>query len=123
MFRTALLVLFIAAILVPIEAAPAKEICSSWENMVEPDMRIAEEDFNQAAAQDALMLLQRLATENDARYEWHEPLNALKIVEGWLARKRALTAISIASPGADTDQIPEVREFCQFWVESGFYYD
>ena len=83
-------------------------------------MAIPESEFTQDAATLALNRLTKLAAAPSTQSSFYAEQQALIFVEGWLLRKAAIAATN-GQPAPDVT--PELKRFCEFLVEKGYYYD
>ena len=111
--------LFAASILVSIAStdALAEDYCAHLER--EPaDLAIPESAFSKEEALMAAKFLQSIVEGTSTTYEWFEPPNALRLVEGHLFYRQ----IEIARHNG-TDVNGAIASFCQFLEKKGYYYD
>ncbi len=101
-------------------SADARELCADWERRIEPDMQMEESAFTLEAAEAALERLDTLIREPEQELSWIAEGNSMKVVRGWLLKKAALEAMDEQQA---SDELPEVRRFCEFLVSEAFYFD
>jgi len=83
---------------------------------VEADMRISESHFSKENAEAALKNLQGIVSESDKAYEWITVPNSLKIIEGYVLRRDALSS-------SEAVKEYKISAFCTFMESGAWWYD
>ncbi len=105
------------AIALTSSAAESAEYCSHLTR--EPDdLAIPESAFSKEEALSAAKFLQSIIDGTNVTYEWFEPPNALRLVEGHLFYRQ----IELAHRNGK-DVKGAIDSFCQFLEKKGYYYD
>ena len=101
------------ALLATLSSANATEILCPINEKIEPEFRVMENQLTEKSALRAMEYLQSVVQGKEHPGEWLTLPNNLKLVEGYVLRREAL------SSGSKSD----ISNFC-FWLDqNGFWYD
>ncbi len=110
----------IAVLVLWTSASYGDELCDNWEMQRQPELAIPETEFTLDAATLALSRLSELAKAPSTDKSFYAEQHWLIFIEGWLLRKAAISANDGKPASGDA---PELKRFCEFLVENGYYYD
>jgi hypothetical protein len=93
----------------------AEDLCPINED-IEPDMRMTESHFTKENAEAAANKIKGIISGVDKKYEWFTVPNNLKVIEGFILKRDAMTAKGEMQPY-------HKEQFCEFMKNKAWWYD